>query len=125
MTTSRDPQHQPRFGVFQVSASGRAFRGPRENIRRNFERGSAANDVRPWSTTNERMSNLTIRISPKLKRQIRKVCTEQNRPVSDLVRESIRRYIAQEQLRAVREQLRPYAEARGVMTDDDVFQTVL
>jgi predicted transcriptional regulator len=70
------------------------------------------------------MSNLTIRIAPKLKRQLQKLCAQQNRPISDLVRESLRRYIAQEQLRALREQLRPYAEARGFLADDDVFRAI-
>ncbi len=70
------------------------------------------------------MSNLTIRIPAKLKRQIQKLCAQQDRPVSDLVRESLRRYIAQEELRTVRDRLRPFAEARGFMTDDDVFRAI-
>jgi predicted transcriptional regulator len=70
------------------------------------------------------MSNLTVRIPAKLKRQLQKLCKRQDRPVSDLVRESLRRYIALEELRAVREELRPFAEVRGVLTDDDVFRTV-
>jgi predicted transcriptional regulator len=70
------------------------------------------------------MSNLTIRIPMKLKRRIEKLSAQQNRPVSDLVRESLRRYLVQEELRAIREELRPFAEACGLVTDDDVFQVV-
>ena len=48
----------------------------------------------------------------------------QQRPVSDVAREALRRYIAMEELRSVRERLRPYAEARGFLTDEDVFNAV-
>jgi len=49
---------------------------------------------------------------------------KQHRPVSDLVRDSLRRYVAQEQLRQIRQRLRPYAEAKGLLTDEDIFKAV-
>jgi phosphoribosylanthranilate isomerase len=41
-----------------------------------------------------------------------------------VVRESLRRYLDLEQLREIREQLRPHAEAAGVLTDEDIFKAV-
>jgi predicted transcriptional regulator len=70
------------------------------------------------------MNALTIRIPEALRRNLRKLCRRQRRSTSDVVRESLRRYIAQEQLRLARQKLRPYAEARGFLTDEDVFKTV-
>jgi predicted transcriptional regulator len=72
----------------------------------------------------ECMSNLTVRIPEKLRKELRQMSRRQQRPVSDLVRDSLRRYVAQEQLRRIREKLRPYAEAKGFLTDEDVFKAV-
>jgi predicted transcriptional regulator len=75
-------------------------------------------------TTMEYMSNLTVRIPEKLRKELKQMGRQQQRPVSDLVRDSLRRYVAQEQLRQIREKLRPYAEAKGLLTDEDVFKAV-
>ena len=45
-------------------------------------------------------------------------------PVSDLVRESIRRYVAIERFRALRKRTLPFAEAQGLLTDEDVFRAI-
>jgi len=70
------------------------------------------------------MSSLTVRIPDQLRRELQKLCRQQDRPVSDLVRESLRRYVAQERLRRMREKLRPYAETKGFLTDEDVFRAI-
>ena len=43
---------------------------------------------------------------------------------SELVRESLRRYIVTEQLKAIRRVTVPLAEAQGFLTDEDVFKEV-
>jgi predicted transcriptional regulator len=70
------------------------------------------------------MSTLTVRIPPELQRQRDKLCNSQHRSASDVVRDSLRRYIAAEQLHQLRGKLRPYAEAAGMLTDEDVFKAV-
>ena len=70
------------------------------------------------------MGTLTLRIPDDLKQQLEKMSRQLQRPTSELVRESLRRYLVQEELRLMREKLRPYAEARGYLTDDDVFKAV-
>lgn len=65
---------------------------------------------------------LTIRIPKKLAKELKGLCDQQGRSASDVVRESLRRYIVTEHLRQIREELRPYAEAKGVFTDEDVFK---
>jgi len=47
-----------------------------------------------------------------------------NKPVSDVVRESIRRYVAIEKFRAIRRKVLPFAEAQGFLTDEDVFKAI-
>lgn len=70
------------------------------------------------------MSNLTVRIPEELREQLDKLCEQQNRPISDVVRDSLRGYLAAEQFRALRRKTLPYAEAQGLLTDEDVFGAV-
>jgi predicted transcriptional regulator len=70
------------------------------------------------------MNTLTIRIPDDLRVNLQKISREQNKPVSDVVRESIRRYIAVERFRALRRKVLPFAEAQGFLTDEDVFKAL-
>jgi predicted transcriptional regulator len=70
------------------------------------------------------MSSLTIRIPDPLRRELEKLSRSKHQPLSDMVRESLRRYVAAEKLNQIREMTRPNAEARGFVTDEDVFKAV-
>jgi len=70
------------------------------------------------------MRRLTIRISQSLRRELQRVSREQRRPVSDVVRDSIRRYAAVRQFRTLRAKTLPFAKARGYVTDANVFECV-
>jgi len=67
---------------------------------------------------------LSIRIPAVLRRELDRLCRRQKRPASEIAREALRRYIDAEQLRVLRQRLRPHAEARGFITDEDVFKAV-
>ena len=67
------------------------------------------------------MDSLTIRIPDDLKADLRKISHQQNKPVSDLVRDSVRRYVALEKFRALRKTVLPFAESQGLLTDEDIF----
>jgi len=70
------------------------------------------------------MSNLTVRIPESLRKELQALCKQQQRPVSEVVRDSLRRYIATEQFHALRREMVPFAEAQGYLTDEDVFEDV-
>ena len=70
------------------------------------------------------MNTLTIRLPDDLRADLQKLSQEQNKPVSDIVRESIRRYVAVERFRALRKKTLPFAEAQGFLTDEDVFRAI-
>lgn len=70
------------------------------------------------------MMTLTIRLPESLKSQLDEVSREENRPVSDIVRDSLRRYLAVERFRSVRKRVLPFAEAQGLLTDEDIFRTL-
>ncbi|MBN1942300.1 MAG: ribbon-helix-helix protein, CopG family [Phycisphaerae bacterium] len=68
------------------------------------------------------MTTMTIRIPEGLRKDLEKLCKRQRRSSSDVVRESLRKYLALEQMNQLREKLRPHAEAAGFLTDEDVFK---
>jgi len=67
---------------------------------------------------------LTIRIPGSLRRELEKLSKKEEKPVSDLVRESLKRYIAIYRFRQLRDTVLPFAEAQGILTDEDVFKLV-
>lgn len=70
------------------------------------------------------MTTLTIRLPDDLRSELEKLCRDENKAVSDVVRESLRRYVAAERFRAIRRKILPFAEAQGLLTDDDVFKSL-
>jgi predicted transcriptional regulator len=70
------------------------------------------------------MTTLTLRIPDELKQQLDELSRKLNRSTSELVRESLRRYIATEELKAIRRITVPLAEAQGFLTDEDIFDAV-
>jgi predicted transcriptional regulator len=70
------------------------------------------------------MNTLTVRIPDELRAELQEISSRQSVPVSDLVRESIRRYVAVERFRSLRRRTLPFAEAQGLLTDEDVFRAI-
>lgn len=70
------------------------------------------------------MATLTIRLPAQLRRDLERLSRRRHRPTGELVRESLRRYLAVERFRALREQVLPFAEAQGLLTDEDVFEAI-
>lgn len=67
---------------------------------------------------------INVRISKELKKELERITKYEHIPVSDIVRESLRRYVAVRRFRALREKTMPYAEAQGIFTDEDVFKAI-
>jgi predicted transcriptional regulator len=70
------------------------------------------------------MGNMTIRIPHALRKELRELGRKQNRPVSEVVRDSLRRYVAGQRFQELRERAIPFAEAQGLLTDEDVFEAI-
>ena len=67
---------------------------------------------------------VTIRIPDDLRTKLEQISTAESKPISDLVRESIQRYVAIYSFRRLRNTVLPFAEAQGILTDDDVFKSI-
>ena len=69
-------------------------------------------------------STLTIRLDAALDRLLTKVSRQSGRNRSQVAREALRRQLRISQFEALRRRVMPFAEARGYLTDEDVFNDV-
>ena len=69
-------------------------------------------------------STLTIRLDPELDRQLDRLAARSGRSRSDIARDALRRQLAVLQFEEARRQVLPFAEARGYLTDEDVFRDI-
>jgi len=67
---------------------------------------------------------LTIRLDAELESLLDRLCAETGRTRSDLVREALRRQLSLLRFERLRRKTMPFAEARGYLTDDDVFRAI-
>jgi predicted transcriptional regulator len=67
---------------------------------------------------------LTIRIPDELREELQEISKAEGKPVSDLVRDSLKRYIAIYRFRKLRNMVLPFAEAQGILTDEDVYKEI-
>ena len=69
-------------------------------------------------------ATLTVRIPDGLKEELEEISAAERTAVSDLVRESIERYLAVRKFRKLRKRVLPFAEAQGLLLDEDVFKLI-
>ena len=67
---------------------------------------------------------LTIRLDKDLERLLDRLCKRTGQSRSDLVRQAIRREVSLRRFEDVRRRVMPFAEARGYLTDEDVFREI-
>ena len=67
---------------------------------------------------------LTIRIPADLREGLQQLSSSQNKPVSDIVRDSLARTLAIHRFRQLRNATLPFAEAQGILTDEEVFDLI-
>ena len=67
---------------------------------------------------------MTVRIPDELRNDLKKISQMQGVPVSDLVRESLKKYVLLYRFRKLRDMVLPFAEAQGILTDEDVYKLI-
>ncbi len=71
------------------------------------------------------MSNIiSIRLPEDIRKKLKDISRDESRPVSDLVRESLKKYIAIYRFRKLKKTVLPFAESQGILTDEDVFKII-
>lgn len=70
------------------------------------------------------MATLTIRLDDKLDAELREVVARIGKSRGDFARDALRRQVALARFEELRRRVAPFAEARGWLTDEDVFEEV-
>ena len=67
---------------------------------------------------------VTIRLGTELQNELDEVCEQLGRTRSEVVRDALRRQLSLMRFERTRRRIAPFAEARGYLTDEDVFRDV-
>jgi len=67
---------------------------------------------------------ITIRLPAELKKELEGIAKKEKIPVSDLIRESLDHFLGIKRFRQLRKGILPFAEAQGILTDEDVFKLI-
>jgi predicted transcriptional regulator len=70
------------------------------------------------------MTTLTIRLDEKLEKALDRLAKSTGRSKSDLAREALKRQVAVARFRELRRRTLPFAEAQGLLTDEDIFKAL-
>ena len=68
------------------------------------------------------MAMVTFRIDDRLARLLDRLSKQSGRSKSELIREALQRQLALTRFEDLRQRTAPFAEARGWLTDEDVFR---
>jgi predicted transcriptional regulator len=68
--------------------------------------------------------SLTIRLPEDIRNDLEELSKAENIPISEIVRESIKKYITIQRFRRLRNKVLPFAEAQGLLTDEDIFKAL-
>jgi predicted transcriptional regulator len=67
---------------------------------------------------------ITIRVDTATERMLKRVVRLSGRTRSEITREALRRQLSLELFEQMRRRVAPFAEARGLLTDEDVFKAL-
>jgi predicted transcriptional regulator len=70
------------------------------------------------------MKTLTIRLDAKLGKALERFAKSSGRSKSEIAREALRRQVAVSRFRELRKKALPFAEAQGLVADEDVFRAL-
>ncbi|MBI4461086.1 MAG: ribbon-helix-helix protein, CopG family [Acidobacteria bacterium] len=67
-------------------------------------------------------TTLTIRLDDELERWLKRLSRQTGKKRSEIVRDALRRQLSLLRFEHLRRRVLPFAEARGYLTDEDVFR---
>jgi len=69
-------------------------------------------------------TTITLRLDKELDDMLAKVSRQSGKNRSEVAREALRRQLRLQQFEELRKRIMPFAEARGYLTDDDIFADI-
>ncbi len=67
---------------------------------------------------------ITIRLPEKLQKELEVIVKEEKTSKSEIIRDAIARYVSIRRFQQLRKQVLPFAEAKGLLTDEEIFKTI-
>ncbi len=69
-------------------------------------------------------NTITIRLPKKLQKELEVTAKIEKTTKSEIIRDAISRYIAVRRFHQLRKKVLPFAEAQGLLTDEDIFKVI-
>ena len=69
-------------------------------------------------------SPITIKLSDKLEKELNAAVKTEKISKDEIIKDALARYLAIKHFYQIRKKVLPFAEAQGLLTDEDVFQTI-
>lgn len=69
-------------------------------------------------------TTITLRLDQELNDMLTKVSKQSGKNRSEVAREALRRQLRLQQFEELRKRIMPFAEARGYLTDEDIFSDI-
>lgn len=69
-------------------------------------------------------SLISIRLPEKMQKELESISKIERKSKSEIIREALSRYLAIKKFRQLRKKVLPFAEAEGLLTDEDIFRLV-
>ncbi len=69
-------------------------------------------------------TTITLRLDKELDDMLAKVSIQSGKNRSEVAREALRRQLRLQQFEELRKRIMPFAEARGYLTDEDIFADI-
>jgi len=67
---------------------------------------------------------LSVSVEPALKRKLERFAKDSKRKKSDLVKEALQRFLAEQEFRRLREESLSFGRKAGLLTDEDVYKVI-
>jgi metal-responsive CopG/Arc/MetJ family transcriptional regulator len=67
---------------------------------------------------------ITIRLPEKLQKELDVIVKAEKASKSGIIRDAIERYLALKRFQQLRKKVLPFAEAQGLITDEDIFKAI-
>jgi metal-responsive CopG/Arc/MetJ family transcriptional regulator len=69
-------------------------------------------------------NTITIRLPDKIQKELDQVVKTEKASKSEIIRNAVERYLAIKRFQQLRKKVLPFAEAQGLLTDEDIFKAI-
>ncbi len=67
---------------------------------------------------------ISIRLPEKMQKELESISKIERKSKSEIIREALSQYLAVKRFQQLRKKVLPFAEAEGLLTDEDIFRSI-